>query len=394
MHAIGKRMTNKNSIISISRWSIYLVLILVNISYCPGIILTPNYKNIVLIVIFLVGLNIGLNIKSCFNFAFKPLFFYALAALLYCSIIYLIFGIFLFQNTNNIFLAFICFLLGYSTPIRNKEFIYGCMKVFSVAALFLGLYSIFTNLGSFVISEQYAFQVKNSSGVLLESAIISCAFIINQTDNRAKFLWIGIMVLLFVCLLTFRCRTGIIAVICALTYFLYKSEILSKVIRNPFWGIFPLIIVALILTETIQFDYLYDSLFANKDVNSIDDITSGRLSTYEQGLRVFYENELLGNSILNYNLPPIDNFVISNLVYYGLLGSLLVIPIYIYIWYITVIGMIKNKGESLLPFLIMFILCITSFTEGPYPFGPGTPVIFGWFILGWYYENREVYSNN
>lgn len=387
-------MTNKNSIISISRWSIYLVLILVNISYCPGIILTPNYKNIVLIVTFLVGLNIGLNIKSCFNFAFKSLFFYALAALLYCSIIYLIFGIFLFQNTNNIFLAFICFLFGYSTPIRNKEFIYGCMTVFSVAALFLGLYSIFTNLGSFVISEQYAFQVKNSSGVLLESAIISCAFIINQTDNRANFIWIGIMVLLFVCLLTFRCRTGIIAVICALTYFLYKSEILSKVIRNPFWGILSIIIIALILTETIQFDYLYDSLFANKDVNSIDDITSGRLSTYEQGLRVFYENELLGNSILNYNLPPIDNFVISNLVYYGLLGSLLVIPIYIYIWSITVIGMIKNKGESLLPFLLMFILCITSFTEGPYPFGPGTPVIFGWFILGWYYKNREVYSNN
>lgn len=386
-------MTNRDNIVSISRWSIYLVLILVNISYCPGIILTPNYKNIVLIVTFLVGLNIGLNLKKCFNFAFKPLFLYALAALIYCSIVYLIYGIFLLKNTSNIFLASTCFLFGYSTPIRNMEFISRCMKVFSIAALFLGLYSIFTNLGSFVISEQYAFQVKNSSGVLLASAIISCAFIINQTDNSSsKFSWIGIMILLFMCLLTFRCRTGIIAVICALTYFLYKSEILNKVIRNPFLGIFFLIIVALILTETIQFDYLYNSLFANKDINSIDDITSGRLSTYEQGLRVFYENELLGNSILNYNLPPIDNFVISNLVHYGFLGSLLVIPIYIYIWYITVIGMIKNRGGSLLPFLLMFILCITSFTEGPYPFGPGTPVIFGWFILGWYYRNSEEYS--
>lgn len=337
-------------------------------------------------------LSLVLNISKNLIFAISLYLYYGVFALVICSIVFLNNGIFIFNVSSNIFLTITCFLLGYCCDNHSEDFIWRCMKIFVLSALFLGLYSVHTNLGGFIISERYAFAVKNSSGVLLGTAIILCAFILNNSKGKIQtIIWVVNLILLSACLITFRSRTAIIIVLLCLFYFLYRKHLLGIFLQRPLIIIF--FVAILILANILDFtllDFIYNSLFANKDVNSLDSVTSGRLSTYEYGLQVFSESPMLGNAVLGRHLPPVDNFIIGHLTYYGIVGTILVFPPYLYTWYICLSGLLKNPISKLYPFLTLFLICMTSFTEGPYPFGPGTPVVCAWFLLGWSYKSNQL----
>lgn len=385
-------MNNLLSFNALGDICIYLVLILVNISYCPGVILTPVYSAVMTVIMTLIVVCMAINISRCGIYALYIYLYYLVVSLLYSSIVFFFFDVFLFSVTYNIFLSITCFLSGYCMYNNRPNYIYNCMKVFIISSLILGLYSVYNNLGGFIISEQYVFSVKNSSGVLLGSGIVLCLFIMNKARNNIEhIIWGIIMVLLILCLLTFRCRTAIISVFLCIMIYLYKNKLISKI----FHSVTTIFVFAVFFTLIIAFDilpigYIYDSLFANKDVSSLDSVTSGRLSTYDKGLQVFNECPMLGNAIIKRSLPPIDNFIIGHLSFYGILGLLLVLPAYLFTWYICLTGVIKNKIEDLPPFFLLFLLCMTSFTEGPYPFGPGTPVFCAWFMYGWWSKKEKM----
>lgn len=387
------------SVFSLERLSsicVYIVLILVNVSYCPGIILTPNYKIVMAVIMTAIGISLALNLFKDLMYAISLYIYYGVFALTVCCITFLFYDVFIFSATSNIFLTITCFLLGYSCYDHSPGFIEKCMRVYALSALFLGMYSVFINLGGFIISEQYAFSVKNSSGVLLGTAIILCAFILNSTEKKIETrIWIMIMVLLSACLLTFRCRTSILSVFLSLIYYLHRRRVLVTLLqKNPLTmlSVVGLLAIAWLL-DLLPFEFIYDSLFANKDTSSLDSVMSGRLSTYDKGMKVFSESPILGNALLRRHLPPIDNFIISNLSYNGIIGAILMFPPYIFTWAICLKGMLKRSATDLYPFLALFLICITSFTEGSYPFGPGTPVVCAWFLLGWIYKSSLLRNN-
>ncbi len=373
-----------------SDYCAYLVLTLVNVSYCPGVILTSNYKIIVGVIVMIMVIALILNIFKHLSFAISLYLFYGLFALLVSSITYLFTSEFIFSCTSNIFLSITCFLFGYCNPNNTDNFIYRCMKIYILSALFMGLYSVLQNSG-FAISGQYAFAVKNSSGVLLGTAIILNLFILNREKKRILFWgWFIVLLLLSISLLTFRCRTVILSVSVLLLYFIIRKKLLYRIFsKEAFIIILVLFSVASILDINLL-DYIYDSLFANKDINSVDSITSGRLNTYQIGLSVFQESPLLGNVLLDRNLPPIDNFIIGHMSFYGIIGLGLVLPAYLFVWYVLLRGLYRNSIDESYPFMLLFIICMSSFTEGPYPFGPGTPVICAWFMLGWWYKTHML----
>lgn len=338
-------------------------------------------------------ISITLNIKRNFRFAASLYIYYGTFAILFCGIVFLFSGIFVFNVTFNIFLTITCFLLGYCNPENNKDFIIRCMKIYTISALFLGLYSVYTNLGGFIISEQYAFKLKNSSGVLLGTAIILCIFIISSLPKRKSqlLIWIAIALLLFACLLTFRCRTAIIAVTITYLIFAYRKRILHNLLKKPLTLIFGTIIIILMLSfNLIPIDYIYASLFANTDTSSIDSITSGRIGYYNMALQIFYNDPIFGNSSQNLYLPSIDNFIINILGRYGINGAILIFPPYILAWIICLHGLLRSPIQDSYPFFALLIICLTSFTESPFPFGPGTPIICAWFLLGWWYKSSKL----
>ena len=255
-------MNNILSVDKVSNLCIYIVLILVNISYCPGIILTPNYKIIVAVIMIAIIISLVVNIWKDLNIALSLYLYYGVYALTISSLVFLWYDIFVFQVSYNIFLTITCFLLGYSCRNHSDKFIMRCMRIYILSALFLGLYSVYTNLGEFVISEQYAFAVKNSSGVLLGTAIILSSFIIGKTKN--KIIGAGelvIIVLLCACLLTFRCRTAIFSVFLAILWLLHRKHLLRVIIQKPLFLFSLILIFILVITfDIIPFDYIFQIL--------------------------------------------------------------------------------------------------------------------------------------
>lgn len=376
----------------ISRWCVYIVLILVNIAYCPGIILTANYNIIMAVIATAIIISISLNVKEDFTFAVSSYLYYGTFAMLLCSIVFLFSNVFLFEATSNIFLTITCFLFGYCNNDYNEEFIVKCMKIYAVSALFLGLYSISTNLGGFVITEQYAFNLKNSSGVLLGTAIIFCVFILTATKSKFQTIfWTIVVFLLTASLLTFRCRTAIIAIMISIIIIAYRSGIMFSILQRPLMLLSCIAIISILLYfNIIPCGFIYDSLFANTDTSSLDSVSSGRITHFNRALQVFLNDPILGSSSQNIHLPSIDNFIINILGRYGLIGGLLMFPPYILAFVICVYGILHNSMQNSYPFFALLIILLTSFTESPFPFGPGTPVICAWFLLGWWCKASKL----
>lgn len=381
---------------TISHWCTYLVLILVNISYCPGIILTTNYKIIMAFIMMAIIVSISINIKDDIIFAASLYLYYGVFALLLCSIVFLFSNVFLFSTTINIYLTITCFLFGYCNNDYNENFINKCMIVYILSALFLGLYSVYTNIGAFEITEQYAFSLKNSSGVLLGTAIILTIFVILSAKTKAQYIFFAtVAVLLCACLLTFRCRTSIIAVCIASIVFIYKKNMLLELLQRPFILLsFVAIVICLYVLGAIPIDYIYDALFSNTDTSDLDSVTSGRLTIFKRALNVFYNDPLLGSSSQNINLPSIDNYIINVLGRCGIIGALLMFPPYIFTFILCAYGILNKSADELYPYFSLLIILLTSFTECPFPFGPGTPVICAWFLLGWSYKASQLKKQN
>lgn len=376
----------------INCWCTYLVLVLVNIAYCPGIIHTPYYKLIMAIIISAIAISISVNLKGNLNFALSLYLYYGAFALLLCGVTFLFSDIFIFNATLNIFLTITCFLLGYCSREHSKDFILKCLKIYTVSALFLGLYSVYTNLGGFIITEQYVFKLKNSSGVLLGTAIVLSIFIIDSAKNKLQTLiWNFITLLLCACLLTFRCRTAIVAIAIFCIVYAYKKRILHNILKKPLTVLLCIILIStLFYFDIIPYNFIYDSLFANTDTSSLDSISSGRLSHYDLALQVFFNDPIFGSTSQNVHLPSIDNFVINILGRYGLNGALLMFPPYILAWIVCLHGIVRQPVQNSYPFFSLLIICLVSFTESPFPFGPGTPVVCAWFLLGWWYKSSKL----
>lgn len=389
----------KNSQIKsrISAICIYIALILINIAYCPGIILTSTYKVIIGITTVVILIGILINLKRTYKFIFKTSLIPITLLLTYSSIVFCLTGIFCFNAYSNIFLSFTCFIFGFSICDSSPKSLASICAIYIFSAIFLGIYSIITNLGSFEISDTYAMSVKNSSSVLLGTAMILCLPLIRCAKKRLTCIfWICASTLLFICILTFRSRTCMLGVVLAYIIYLMRSKIsIPRLLCNRITIFIALSIIGLTICLNVNFSsYIYDAIFAGKGANNVNSITSGRIHLFKYAWEFFTLNPLFGNLQQDRALPPIDNFILSQLTWYGIVGALWNLVAYIIVWMICIRGLFKSSIKCTYIFLTLLLLCITSITEGPFPFGPGTPVICSWTLLGWWYRGSKYPLTN
>lgn len=389
----------KNSQIKsrISAICIYIVLILVNIAYCPGIILTPTYKIIIGITTVVILIGIIINLKKTYKFILKTSLIPITLLLVYSSIVFCLTGIFCFNAYSNIFLSFTCFIFGFSICDSSPKSLAMICAIYIFSAIFLGIFSIITNLGSFQISDTYAFSVKNSSSILLGTAMILCLPLIRCAKKRLICIfWICASILLFICIMTFRSRTCMLGVVLAYTIYLVRSGIsIPRLLCNQITILLAFSIIGITICLDVNFSsYIYDAIFAGKDADNIDSVTSGRIHFYKYAWEFIKFNPLFGNLQKDRALPPIDNFILSQLTSYGIVGALWNLVAYIIGWMICIKGVFRSHIKYTYIFLTLLLLCITSITEGPFPFGPGTPVICSWTLLGWWYRSAKYPLTN
>lgn len=390
MHVIG----SMNILSSVkTHWAvIYLVFALVSISYFPTVVGTAKYSIVSFAIIGLMGIFLTSSIKDIWQSFGKYIvgvtFMFGIVS--YFTMMAYDFNF--FKVSSNLFLSFLCFSIGYFAPDITRNKVNLALMIYCISSCAMGLYSVFRNVGQFIITEQYAILLKNSSGVIVATGVLIALFLaIESKGNYKKTFWAIIGLLNFASLLVFRARSALLGILLSLVVIIIKSYAEGSVSRR-YVMLAIISVVALYCFDIISFDLIYDSMFSNKDVSNMDSLSSGRTIMFERAMAIFNEHELGGNMAAHETLYTIDNFIINILGRYGLIGAITNFPFYILIWYITFKGLYKSDVTDLLPYCALLILCIVSLTEAPFPFGPGTPCICAYVLLGLhlnYYQNGD-----
>jgi O-antigen ligase len=134
------------------------------------------------------------------------------------------------------------------------------------------------------------------------------------------------------------------------------------------------------------FRYIWDSIFLNYDTNNLNSFSAGRIDTYISAINFSIKNPLLG--LLNgyssfYDSSP-HNYILFNLVNFGIVGSFPFIIFYLYIFYFALKKDTKinnNDVFKVLTFAFIALLVISNL-EYTYPFGPGVSQLMVWFLMG------------
>lgn len=287
-------------------------------------------------------------------------------------------------------------VLSFSSYILFKDSQIKIIKGLSIIAPIVGLTAIFivSNSGGLVIDLIYRHGIsKNQFGPFIAIfGVISIYLSIENKNFLYKMILLGVGFACFMCIVVLRARTATIAMLAISCYLLWGQYKWKSIIIATFL----FIIVSIFWAEGIE--TLRFSLFGGRDLNNLDDVTSGRTSRNEESINFFLNHPLWGaltdkdlqsHNIWNetYLIPHL--FILWKIVCYGIIGSFPFLVIYATVL-ISLIKMIRrNLKNAILPVICLLIGFVTSLSEYESPFGPGTSYILCYILYGNYLQRKS-----
>ena len=283
-------------------------------------------------------------------------------------------------------IAFLIFLIsnrfGQEIDVEDLRMI--CTAYFySMAIMAVPLFFVYlrgTDLSSLIYSYQYG---KNEIALLLLCALFIGSTIYNPQSTIKKLIRIGAIVFFVVDILFLRTRSALLGIgLWGIVLFL-KAKRFRKDVRVL--GITAIIlIIAYLLTHGSVLDsFLNDIVYAGRDANDLNNLSSGRGDQIAAAWDTFKENVVFGVG----DRRTCDSFYFSVLANYGLLGWPLII-----MSFIPLIWSIKNfnlyDDVSLCFFLVTASFFLLSLLEELAPFGPGTRCYLLWLMWGVLVQNK------
>ena len=285
------------------------------------------------------------------------------------------------SDVRSIAICLVSIMIGWQMNLDVKRF-RAMLLVFSVLTLFVGLMQVFTNIGGFIIRDQYFTDKKNSLGVMLSTSLI--VFLLLWYNRQEKgFLKVSLLVLCllsFVVLLTIRARAATITSVIVFLFIMY-----SRFRGRDFWlylilGLFLIFIVFLVLPSEFK-QYVYNSIFQNYEEG---DITAGRAWRNAAALRFLSSHLWLGNLNSDVNIAQIHNYPLNRTYEFGIAFALPILLVYLYYMIKTVVKTTKadSKNFDNVGYYLLLIPFIISMVEPTFPFGPGTATVFNFMVFG------------
>lgn len=385
-------MRRLSHLIDIARSIVLLVFILsVTISYHPTIVdmsRNAGYESGTILSRYIMLIYVALFVLNFSFSSFKSSFVKHYAVMLIPIFVVLLLVQAIYDNGTmipvfrDIVLCFLAVVIGWGLNLRGRT-LENVLLFFSLLVLFVGFRQVLTNIGGFVIKNQYLADAKNSLGVLLASSVLSLLFIWRSTD-RPFIHFASFFALLFgiIIILTIRARAALLAAFLIGTIIFVKSTRWKTV-----WVVLLIVVLALFVllpfSPDALFDYVYGSLFAG--VQS-EDVSSGRFSAYLYALDyLFEENHLWFGDVQQMNdfSSWIHNYPLLQVYSFGLVFSFPILVLYTFLFLnsarhtLSISSPLHESG-----FALVFLLIIISLLEPTFPFSPGTATLFNYLILG------------
>lgn len=378
----------KQIIISIQYLLLYFIVFVMAISYHPAIVrassaagiesgtILSRYILVLFVLLFLVSLfRIPREKCSLINIylllSFLVFFFSLLIVARYDNRE-------MFSSLRAILIAFASVIVGWTLDPSEKQ-IQRIVLVFGITVVFTGLMQVFTNIGGFVINNQYLTDNKNSLGAMLASASVSFLYVADNPSWKAmRAISLVLAILSLIIIITIRARSALLATFLVGVLFValrYRHKGFSAIVF-----FFLLLLSILFIIPSGINDYLYASIFAGYQG---DDVSSGRIGTYRVAIDFIMQNPFWGDVENRTQIPWIHNYPLLNVYQFGLLFSWPILLVYIYLL-IHAIRFAFKQNNSFLQFgyTVFLIPFIISLFEPTFPFGPGTVTVYNFILLG------------
>ena len=282
-------------------------------------------------------------------------------------------------EARSIFISLAAAIIGWSLAPSDKE-LYWLVFVFGGISLFSGIMQVMVNIGGFRIANYYLTDSKNSVGAMLGSTAIAFFFTYLLPPNKmVKFLSFAGFILAFFVIVTIRARAAIVAVFAIAAYAYYLKTRSRNVIMVVLGTLVAVGILFLFLPASVT-QYITDSMTAGSQG---EDITSGRLGTYQEALAFLSNHLLFGNVSGDHQMAWIHNYPLLQMYRYGIILSFPILVMYVFLLFYCFKKSLKLGVATYVPgFMLMLVPGIISLVEPTFPFGPGTVTIFNFLFLG------------
>lgn len=295
-----------------------------------------------------------------------------------------------YRELRDMAIALVALCIGYNVKMTDRFFIaffllYGAILVFYSSAS-----QISTNIGGFIITDDYKIPSKNAIGAMLASFVAASLPILISKKLKGV-LQVGLIFLLLsaiVVLVTIRARASTMTVFFTILIFIIvvfrnRNIEYQKTKRNILIiGIVLLVLIPVlsVLFQTIG-NYIYNSLFQNVE----GDVTTGRMIRNRRALEFISEHLLYGRLGTNVTLDWVHNYFLRLLSDYGLLFGLPLIVSYVFFLIKIIRRFFSPKVLSFYSFGYWAVIppIMLSFVEPLFPFSPGTAVFFSYVLLGY-----------
>ena len=292
-------------------------------------------------------------------------------------------------DVRSIAISLAAIMIGWQLDLDEKRFRV-LLLAFAGLTLFVGLMQVFTNVGGFVIRDQYHSDNKNSLGVMLATtSIIFFFFWYNRREmGLVKVSMLALCLLSFVVLLTIRARAATLTSIILVLFILYERYKGRNFLLYLILGLLFVVIVFLVLPSGMK-EYVYNSFFQNYEEG---DITAGRAWRNAAALRFLSDHILVGNLNADASIAQIHNYPLNRTYHFGVLFVFPILLVYLYLLVNIIIRTIKSDNKDLdsIGYYLLLIPFIISMVEPTFPFGPGTATVINFLVFGLALR----YSNN
>lgn len=225
-----------------------------------------------------------------------------------------------------------------------------------------------------IMSRLYAYQEKNSTSTILYCAVLLSFFVFSIRNRYIKYVIFLLILYLTYNIMILRSRATIIGFAFVLYYFVFKSRNTRVKVISIF-----LTIAAVVIVFSIPSLYkviVEGILFAARDVEDFNDLTSGRTYLISEGIDMFTERIWFGRGNLYMDCMPL-----VMLVQYGVVGASVVFAFLFFIGK-KVNAFLNNNNLFLVTFLLFYSFILNSLFEAQPPFGPGIKCFMLWMMIG------------
>lgn len=285
-------------------------------------------------------------------------------------------------DVRSIAISLAAIMIGWQLDLDKKK-LRILLLTFSGLILFVGLMQVFTNVGGFVILNQYETDNKNSLGVMLVSGAIMLLFLgLNHTGKAfLKVVLLAGAVLVLVIMLTVRARAATLTAGIMGVYIFYERFKGKNFVLYLLGGIAALVILLLVLPESAK-DFVYNSFFQNYEDGG--DITTGRAERNIAALNFLSYNTFIGNLNQNEDVGWIHNYPLNRTFEFGIIFVFPIMLLYLYLLINTIIKTVKSNNRNIFNagYYILLIPFIISMVEPTFPFGPGTATVINFLLFG------------